>query len=176
MKKTLFALMMISMFGLTGCGKISPLSPDLKQELNNQDGQIEDLRNNQNGLMLEMGKLRQQNEITARDIENFQQGLINLEKKNQNYGVQILQGDGALVMFFAIAVIGMMLIFYYRSAALRNEKAAMIMAQSIAELENSEVEDRVFMMALNTDVEKNVYQLLKKSQEEQDRRKKRHAC
>jgi len=146
-----------------GCAKISPFSPKMQQRLNNTDGKIEDIRNNQNGVMLELGKIRQQQEINARDIENTQQGMINLRGMN-NSGIQILSGDGGLVVFSVIIIAAMILVYYYRSKANKSEKTAGILAQQIALQEDQSLDDRVFLSALNTNVESDVYHLMVKNQ------------
>jgi TolA-binding protein len=67
MKKNIFLGLFLII--CVGCGRISPISPELDQRLNNTDGKIDEIRNNQNGLMLELGKINQQQEIIGRDIE-----------------------------------------------------------------------------------------------------------
>lgn len=163
--KRILLIALLALGTVSGCARLDPLSPELKQELDNRDGQIEDIRNNQNGLMLELGKIRQQNDINARDIANFQQGLIN--RNNENNGVQILQGDGALVMVFAIAVVAMLLIYHYRTQAVKNKKTAEILAQQIAGYNDIMLDDSVFMAAMNTEVEKDVYDLMIKCQKQE---------
>lgn len=162
MKK--FVLLAICAVFLTGCGKFSPLSPNLKQQLHNQNGQIEELKNNQNGLMLDIGKLKQITDINARDIENYQQGLLNMKNSHDNSGVQILQGDGALIVVFALGTIAMLLIYHYRSKAIQHEKTASILAQQIANYGDEDLDNKVFMSALNSDVEENIYHLMVKCQ------------
>lgn len=143
--------------------RISPLSPEMQQRINNQDGQIEDIRNNQNGFMLELGKLRNQTDINARDIGNMQQGLIN--QSNQNSGVQILQGEGPIVMMFALGTIAMLLIYHYRTRAVRGEKVVELLSDQIALYDDVHLDNNVFMSALNTNVEDDVYHAMIKSQE-----------
>lgn len=151
--RKIFPLIMLLPF-LTGCGnKISPLSPEFRQDLQNQNGQIEDIKNNQNGIMAEMLKLRQQTEINSRDIKSFQQGVFNWN----------IEGDGPLILIFALITIAMLLIYHYRVKAIKQEKAAKILAQQIALHDDQELRDKVFLAALNTEVEKDVYHLLKKS-------------
>lgn len=149
----------------SGCSNnLSPFSPDLKNEINNQNGKIEDIKNNQNGVMLELIKLRNEQKINAEKIDNFQQGLLNLSGRNENFGVQILQGDGALVMVFALGTIAMMLIYHYRTKAVKKEKAADILAQQIVNYNDESLTDDVFISAMHTDVEKDVYDLIAKNQ------------
>lgn len=147
---------------ITGCN-VSPFSPKLNQKINNQDGQIEDIKNNQNGIMFEIGKIRQQNEINARDIENAQQGLINLRGSN-NSGVQILSGDGGLLIVCFFSTLAIVIIFHYRQRATKSEKSAEILAQQIALYDDSDLDDKVFLSALNSPVESDIYHLMVKSQ------------
>lgn len=137
-----------------GCGKISPISPELKQDIENQGGQIDDLRNNQNGLMIELGKVRQQNEITAEKIDNFQQGAINIRNT----------GDGLLVLIFAVAVVAMILVYHYRTESMKHAKTADILAQQVALHDDNELNEKVYMAALNTEVETQVYKVMQKNQ------------
>lgn len=164
MNKFIFSLLSVAAMIISGCSaRFSPLSPELNQRLNNQNGKIEELKNNQNGIINEIGKIRNENELNARDIRDAQQGLINM-KGNENSGIQILQGDGALVMVFSICVIGMMLIFYYRSKFVKAEKTSDILAQQIALHDDLDLNNKVFMAAINTDVEDNIYHTIVKNQ------------
>lgn len=164
MKKGIYlSLIIIILVAFSGCSKnLSPFSPDMKNEINNQNGKIEDIKNNQNGLMLELIKLRNEQQIHAEKIDNFQQGLVN--RRNENFGIQILQGDGALVMVFALGTIAMMLIYHYRTKAVKKEKAADILAQQIVNYNDDSLTDGVFVSAMYTDVEKDVFDLITKNQ------------
>jgi len=164
MKRILAIFAILATLTLSGCGRFTPLSPELKQDLQNQNGKIDDIKNNQNGIMMDLLNMRNQNDINARDIQNLQNGLLNYNRNNQNSGVQILQGDGALVAVFAVVVIGMLLVLYYRSQALKNQKTAEIMAQQIANYDDVNLNDNVFVAALNSPVEDQVYHLMIKSQ------------
>lgn len=148
---------------LAGCGN---LSPRLQNEIDNQNGQIEELKNIQNGMNLELGKIRQESEITNSTLEEVQNGMLNFNAKlssNENSGVQILQGDGALILVFAIAVVAMLL-FHYRKLYKKNEKAADLLAQQITNKCDPYLEDVVFQAAMHTDVETEVYHLMTKHQ------------
>lgn len=164
MGKIINGFLVILMLVVSGCSaKLSPLSPELDQKINNQDGKIDDIKNNQNGMMLELGKVRNQNDLNARDIHDAQQGLLNI-KGQENNGVQILQGDGALTMVFSLITIAMMLVFYYRSKSIKSDKTTDILAQQIVLHDDEHLNDKVFMAALNTDVESNVYHAIVKNQ------------
>lgn len=164
MGKIIVGFLAVLILAVSGCGvKISPLSPELNQKINNQDGKIDDIKNNQNGIITEIGKIRNQSDLNARDIHDAQQGLMNV-KGQENNGIQILQGDGALVMVFSLITIAMMLIFYYRSKSIKSDKTTNILAQQIALHDDQQLNDKVFMAALNTDVESNVYHAIVKNQ------------
>lgn len=157
----MYKILLITILLLTsGCAKISPFSPNNKQKINN-NGQIEDIKNNQNGIMADILKLKNKLDIMARDIENLQQGIVN--NNNRNYGVQILQGDGSLIFIFALAICGFV-IFNYRSKSIRYKKAAEIMGKQIKGLKNLEIENEVFALAIYEKVEKDVYEFMKNQQ------------
>lgn len=164
MFKTLFVISVLSCVLFTGCGKnLSPFNPELKQQLNNSQGQIEELKNNQNGIQLEMGKIRSQSEINARDIHDAQQGILNI-KGSQNSGIQLFSGDGGTVMFIALLATAILFIYHYRDKAIKAEKTAQILAQSVAMYNDKELIDKVHLAALNTSVENDVYHLMLKNQ------------
>jgi hypothetical protein len=146
---------------LSGCA-VSPLSPRNRQDIENQNGKIEDLRNNQNGFMLDLIKMRNEQQITAGEIKNLQQGLIN--QNNENSGIQIFQGDGGLLVGFGILVVLIMVIAHYRSQAVKNQKTAEILAQQIALYDDADLDNEVFMAALNSEVEEDIYHLIVKHQ------------
>jgi len=151
MKRILLpVLLAFGLFSLTGCGN---LSPRINERIDNQGGKIDEIRNNQNGIALELGKLKQNAEIVDSDLQEFQQGMMNLNaavSRNENSGIQILQGDGALMLIFSLGVIGMML-YYYRDRAIKSEQAADIMAQAVAKY--PAVNQSILQAALNTESE-----------------------
>jgi len=151
MKKLLFIL--IALIPLAGCARLDPLSPDLRQDIENQGGRIDDLQNNQNGFLLELGKLKNEQDIMAEQIGNLQQGLIN----QNNSGIQILQGDGALIAVFALGVIALLLIYYYKMKSDKNEEAADILAQQINLYDDDNLKENIFVAAMNSNVEREVY-------------------
>jgi predicted PurR-regulated permease PerM len=158
--KSLIA-MIVCLF-LMGCARIDPFSPNLRNEIDNQQGKIDDIQNNQNGLLIELGKLKNDQQIMAEQIKSMQQGLIN--RYNENTGVQIFQGDGGLVVVFAVVVIIILVIYHYKTQADRSKKVADILAQEITYYNDLNLENQVFSAAINTDVEEDVYKLLVKHQ------------
>jgi predicted PurR-regulated permease PerM len=157
-----FKIFVLSCVFITGCG--SPFSPKLRQQIDNQNGKIDDISTNTNGIMLDILKLKNDQQIMQRDVENFQQGLINLENRNQNSGVQIFQGSGGLVVGFALTTIGMLLIYNYRSKAIQHQKTAELLAQQIVLHDSEDLQENVFKAAMYTNVESNVYHLITKQQ------------
>tara|TARA_Y100000034_G_scaffold43496_3_gene53108 strand:+ start:28938 stop:29447 length:510 start_codon:yes stop_codon:yes gene_type:complete len=163
MRNLIVAIMFALSLSLAGCGNLSPRQD---QRIDNQDGQIEELKNIQNGINAEVGKLRQESEITNSTLKDVQTGMVNFQAKlssNENSGIQILQGDGALILVFAIAVVGMLL-FHYRRLYKKNEKAADLLAQQITNKGDPYLDDVVFSAAMHTDVEAEVYHLMTKHQ------------
>lgn len=155
MKKILFVF--ITCLFLLGCANFNPRN---NPRIENQDGKIEDIRTNQNGFMLELGKIRQQGEVTNSSLKEIQTGLLNINaalSRNENYGVQVLQGDGSLILIFSVIVVGMIL-WHYRATAKKAEQAVKVMAREIVRLNNEDLNDSVLMSARKFNVEKLIYQ------------------
>lgn len=142
----------------SGCMDLSPFSPNQKNQIDNQNGKIEDIKSNQNGIMLDFLKLRNEQELIARDIKNLQQGLIN--QNNENSGVQIFQGDGGLAIGFAIIVVLILCIYHYKTTASRNQKSAEILAEQVAIYNDQDLENSVFLSAMNSESEEHIYNLM----------------
>lgn len=165
MRRILTILVIGLSVGISGCANLNPRN---NSPIDNNNGRIDEIRNNQNGVMAEIGKLKQSAEIQNSQLKEVQNGLLNLNaslSRNENSGVQILQGDGALILVFSLAVIGMLL-YWYRDRAVRSEKTADIMAKEITKFNNPVLNDNVLRAAMNTDsdAEKHVYQMLMKHQ------------
>lgn len=162
MRKILLVLFVIGLFA--GCSmRVDPFSPRQKQRLENQNGKIEELKNNANGVQLELLKLRQQTEINARDLDRTQTGMLN----KQNTGVQILQGDGAIIAIIVLTGMimgGIAFISYYKTRATKAEKTTEIMATQIAFRNDQELEEAIFLAAMHTEVESDVYKIMLKKQ------------
>lgn len=154
-------LILIIMLLAAGCGNnLSPLSPELKQNIDAQNSKIEEIKNNQNGVNLELGKIRSNQTVTAEKLDNIQQGLVNL-KGSSNSGVQILSGDGTMIALFSICIVAMILIYHFRTKAQQHEKTANILAQQISNYGDSNLENQIYMAALNSSVEENIFNLIK---------------
>lgn len=145
---------------LLGCGN---LSPRMEPKIDNQNGQIDEIKNNQNGVIAEIGKLKQMAEVQNSTLKEIQNGLLNINaslSKNENSGVQILQGDGALIMVFSVIVIGMIL--WYRNKAVKQEAISNVLAKEIAKFNDPVLNDRVLISAQRVKEEKNVLNMLNK--------------
>lgn len=147
-------LLICSMLILTGCN-VSPLSPNNRIKNN---GNIQELKNNQNGIMLDLIELEQKQKLIMEKLETLQQGFIN--QNNKNFGVQIFHGDGGLLLAAFIATMSVFVVIYYKSNADKHKKAAEIIAQQIKSENNDSLNEKIYLSALNTKVEKEVYKLL----------------
>jgi hypothetical protein len=164
--KRIFVILLIALStGLNGCANFQPRN---NSPINNSNGKIDEIRNNQNGVMAEIGKLKQSAEIQSSQLKEVQNGLLNLNaslSRNENNGVQILQGDGALILVFSLAVIGMLL-YWYRDRAIKNEKSVEIMAKEIAYFNDPVLNDNVLRAAMHTESESHVYKMLTKKRKD----------
>lgn len=161
MRRILFLICAILSIGVSGCANLSPRN---NSPINNQDGKIDEIRNNQNGLMLELGKLKNDAAVQDSQLKEVQQGMLNLNTaitRNENSGVQILQGDGALVVVFGLGVIGMLL-YWYRDRAVKSEKAVDIITREVARINDPVLNDNILKAAMNTENESQLYHLLVK--------------
>lgn len=151
---------------MSGCLGFNPqIDPKLQQHINNQEGKIDEIRNNQNGISVELGKLRQSSDVQNSQLKEVQQGMVNLNtavSRNENSGVQILQGDGPLIVVFGLGVIGMIL-YYFHGRAVKAEKTSEILATEIARTNDPVLESNILRAALYTKSEAQVYHLLTKN-------------
>jgi len=162
---TRFAGVAVLALLLSGCGlKINPFSPEVDQKINNQQGKIEELKNNQNGINTEVGKLRQELDIANSKIHDLQEGIVNVKgSTNENTGVQILQGNGGLILVFALGVISLMLLQQFLLAR-KNAKIADMLTERLVLRNNPEELEDIYRACLYTNVEKDVYKLITKHQ------------
>lgn len=158
MKKYLISICVTIMLLSSGCS-VSPFSPRNNNKINNSNGEIQDIKNNQNGFMLDLAELRNKMDLVARDIDNMQQGFMN--SNNKNYGVQIFQGEGGLLMAVALLVGGIVIVFMYRNEAIKYKKTAEILGKEIKSLKDINLENKIFTLAIKENIEKNVYESLK---------------
>lgn len=147
---------------LSGCQNFSP---KMQPNISNPGGKIEEISNNQNGIMAEIGKIRQETQLLNSQLKEVQNGLLNLNlavSRNENSGVQILQGDGALIFVYSLAVMGMLL-FWYRDRAIKGEKTAEIIACEITRINDPVLNDNILAAAMREDCGEQVLGLLNKS-------------
>lgn len=162
MKKFFLALVAVVCLGvLPGCGNLSPRQD---QEIDNQNGRIGNLENMANSMKAEIGKLQTQTEINGSNIGQMQQGLANVQTNYENSGVQILSGPGGLIVSILGILGAVVLVLHYRRVAKVQEKSADLMAQSIVERQDPQLEDNVFRACMHTETEENVLNLIKKHQ------------
>lgn len=134
-KKLATIACMCVLMTVVGCkGNLSPFSPQQRQNLKNQNGRIGELETLNNALKVEMEGIRSQAEVHARDIQAMQQGVGN----RANSGVQILQGDGFLIVILVLGALGIILAFYYKAKATKSEKIVEMLSQQISESENQD--------------------------------------
>ena len=118
--------------------------------------------------MAEIGKLKQNAEIQNSKLKEVQNGMLNLNaaiSRNENSGVQILQGDGSLILVFSLCVIGMLL-YRFHDRAVTSEKSADIMAKEVIRFNNPILNDNILRAAMNSNSEQQVYHTLVKHQRE----------
>jgi hypothetical protein len=149
-------ILLITIF-LAGC-QVNPLSPKLNNRINNSQGEIDDIKNNQNGLMADLLNLKGKLDVVAKEIENIQNGYIN--KNNRNYGIQIFHGDGGAIIGFSLLCFLLYLIYNYRLQAIKYKKTSEIIGEEVKKLKDLDLENRIFMMAISNHVEKNTYEAL----------------
>ena len=116
-------------------------------------------------MIAELGKVRQEISAQNSKLKEIQSGLVNLNaaiSRNENSGVQIIQGDGALIFIFSLVVLGM-LMFWYRDRAVKSEKASEIMAKEIAKFNDPELNESILKEAINSNSARRIYELIKKN-------------
>lgn len=141
---------------LSGCNN-GNFSPRLKQN-NNSNEQV---NNNQNGFLLELGKIRKETEILGSKLKEIQEGLVNINSaisKNENSGVQILQGDGALIFIFSLCVL--VIVFYYKNK--NSQEVSKVLVKKLVDLNNPEIITSLVDELSSKNKEKEFVTILKK--------------
>lgn len=155
----LSALIGLTLLTISGCGNLSPRH---EQKIDNTNGKIGEVETLQNSMKLELGKLQSQAEISNSRLDRIQQGLVNIQKTEENNGVQILSGSGgiiaAIVGFTCISIV----LMYYRSLAKAHEKTANLLAERIVTHGDPVLINSVFEASLHTNVQENILSLIKK--------------
>lgn len=155
MKKIIAVLLILF---VSGCN-FSPLSPSNRQNIKG-NGEIGDIKNNQQGFMAELMNLKSRMDVMAQEIENMQNGLIN--QNNKNNGVQILQGDGGLVVGISSVAMLAIVALAYRIKAEKYKKTAEIFGTQIKKMGDSRIEEAVLVGALANKVEAEAFGILKR--------------
>lgn len=158
MKQAILTFAALCLLFVTGCGNLSPRQD---QKLDNSNGKIDEIKNNQNGIMSELGTLKNQQEIQNSRLDRIQQGLMNIQNSYENSGIQIFSGPGGLIVAIVGLLCGTVLILHYRQQAKQFEKTSNILADRIVNANDPELEDQVFQAAMYTNVEENVLNLMK---------------
>lgn len=162
MNKIKMACLILSLTLLSGCS-VSPFSPKNQQRINN-NGKIDEIKSNQNGIIAEIGKLKQDVDLINSQLKEVQNGLLNINSalsRNENSGIQVLQGDGSLILVFSIFIVTAML--WYRSKAVKSEKSLSIIAKEVAKYNVAELNDSIIKSAMNEGKEKEIFQILNKA-------------
>lgn len=157
-----YFLLFVIILTSSGCANFNPRN---SSRIHNENGKIEDIKNNQNGVIAELGKVRQEISAQNSKLKEIQSGLVNLNaaiSRNENSGVQIIQGDGALIFIFSLIVIAM-LMFWYRDRAVKSEKASEIMAKEIAKFNDASLNESILKAAIANKRGRQIYELLKKN-------------
>lgn len=156
--KRFMAALIIGSFLASGCN-LSPFSPSNKPRIRNNGGEIGDIKNNQNGIMAEIGSIKNRLDILARDVENIQSGLINTN--NRNFGVQIFHGEGGLAAGVVVVVALALMVVNYKIKSDRYKKTAEVFGDKIKKMADSRMEDELLVAAIEKKVEADVYKILK---------------
>ena len=156
-------ILLLSVVFFSGCNLLSPrISPEMQQKLDNQNAKINGIENNQNAIKLELGRLSQDLSIQNSTIGDLQQGWLNFSgalSRNDNKGIQVLQGDGALILVFAITTIGMMLYYFYKSRTYC--QAAKVLARQIVDHPDPVLHQKVLSAITVASLEKTMLEITK---------------
>lgn len=149
----------ICLVATSGCGNLSPRQD---QKIDNKDGHIDEIKNNQNGIMSELGTLKNQSDIQNSKLDKVQQGMINMQSTNENSGVQVLSGPGGILVTMVGFACLTVLLLHYRSQAKIHKISANILAERMVHMGDPALEDSVFQAAMHTAAEENILDLVKK--------------
>lgn len=153
MKKILLLVLAVS---LVGCN-FSPFSPANRPRIRN-NGEIGEIKNNQNGISAELMNLKSRMDIMAQEIQNIQNGFIN--HNNKNNGVQIFQGDGGLLVGLSCIAFLAIVALNYRMKSEKYRKTAEIFGEKIKQMNKPELEEEILVGALEKKVESEVFKIL----------------
>jgi hypothetical protein len=158
MKNKTYLIGMILIANLVSGCNFSPLSPSNRPNIRN-NGDVGDIKNNQQGLMVELMNLKNRMDVMAQEIENIQNGFIN--HNNKNSGVQIFQGDGGLIAGLSSLGILAIVAIAYKLKSDKYRKTAELFGKQIKNMNNDSLERSVLASALANKVEVEVFKILK---------------
>lgn len=153
---------------ISGCNNMSPRQ-EIEKDINNQKGKIGHMEDLTNSMKTEIAKLQNEAEIQNSRLEKIQQGLANIQNINENDGIQILSGNGGLmlggVLLCIVVVLGWM-VLHYRLESIKHRKTAEILTKQIVLKNDPELEEQVFQAIMYTNVEENLLSLFKQCKNE----------
>lgn len=159
-KNIIFYILAITLLTVTGCAtKINPFSPNKKI---NNNGEVNELISNQNGLITEIGKLKQDVSVMNSQLSEIQSGLLNINSaisRNENSGIQILQGDGSLMLVFGTIMV--IIIAFYRNKSIKTNKQLSVLTKAIVDYNDSYLNEKVLRIAKDEGEEKEVLKIMK---------------
>ena len=165
MKKLITIVLMMFVFStFYGCGNLSPRNEGKIGRINNKRGKIDGLQQEMKNLQ---GSINNELKVNAEKLDNLQEGMIVSRKDNTNQGVQILQGDGVLVLILSLAMlttVAGMGVLYYKSKTEKAEKATQLLSDEIAMCNNPDLEDKIFIAAKHAGLQKEMLGIIAKSQ------------
>jgi TolA-binding protein len=148
-KITIIILTVVCSLPLVGCGNLSPrINPELKQQIDNQNGRIDEIESNQNSI--------------KNELESVQDGLLNVNNQSSNSGIQIFSGSGGLFLGLVGVLAIFVIMMHYQQKAKTAEKAADILAENIVHKNDEDLNENVFKAAMYTDAEEKIYNLVSK--------------
>lgn len=157
--KKILACLILSVL-LSGCN-VSPLSPSNRPNIKN-NGEMGDIKSNQQGIMAEMLNLKNRMDVMAQEIENIQNGFIN--HNNKNSGIQIFQGDGGLIAGMSCMALLALVAINYKLKSDKYKKTAEIFGERIRSMNRPEVEEEVLVGALKNRVDIEAFKILRGNQ------------
>ena len=160
MGETMKSLILIILLTfLTGCGNLSPREDGRIGRINNKNGQISGLKEEIKNLQ---GSIDANNKITAEKIDNLQQGIVTTKKDNTNQGVQILQGDGVLVLILALGTlvtVSILGFLYYKAKTEKAEKLTHIIAEEVVMHDDADLENNILIASRHAGIQIEMYNI-----------------
>ena len=85
-----------------------------------------------------------------------------MNSNNRNYGIQIFQGEGGLIVGLSLISLLLFLTYSYKTKADKYRKTTELLGKEIKEMVNKDknLKDNLYMMAVQEKVEEDIYKLL----------------